>query len=348
MHNMTDEHFRAFAQRLDGAIQRHGEMPDDQEGFIARQKSQVEKLDRLEEEFRRALIKHPWGPTVFREFVEFIRDKKRNILDARPFYRERQEMFTEQISVALHKRHHVGLFKFHFNYTFVLFVLQAKKWPRGSRVAVLGRAIGEARTELIEMNAPLAIAQATKFYKKTPRSHMTRMDLIQVAMEGLTSGVDKYVCPYNNNLYRQVLIGRIVGNLIEAYSETMIHFYPSDKRKLYNANKSIRKFAVEQQVDFKGLANHINQTAKQNQYKTTPDEIASLLAASSIVSADAPSTTTDNEVGTESMERYADDERKQPDQEFERAELHSVMMAGISRLSILEQKILRLRGVHVG
>ena len=59
------------------------------------------------------------------------------------------------------------------------------------------------------MNAPLAIAQATKFFKKTPRSHMTRMDLIQVAMEGLTAGVDKYSGPYMPDLYPQVLIGRI-------------------------------------------------------------------------------------------------------------------------------------------
>jgi hypothetical protein len=115
---------------------------------------------------------------------------------------------------------------------------------------------------LIEMNAPLAIAQATKFFKKTPKSHMTRMDLIQVAMEGLASGVDKYVCPYRNKSYRQVLIGRIKGNLIEAYSETMIHFYPSDKRKLYNANKAMREFSVEQQVDFKGLAKRINDTGQ--------------------------------------------------------------------------------------
>jgi hypothetical protein len=138
---MSDEHFRAFAQRLDAAIQRHGEMPDEEEGFIARQKTQVERLDRLEEDFRRALIKHPWGPAVFREFVSFIRDQKRNILDARPYYRERQEKFTEEISVALHKRQHVGLFKFHFNFQFVLFALQAKRWPRGSRVATLGREI---------------------------------------------------------------------------------------------------------------------------------------------------------------------------------------------------------------
>jgi hypothetical protein len=93
-----DAHFKNFAGCLDSAIQRWGEMPDDQEGFIARQKTQVERLDKLEEDFRRALIKHPWGPNVFREFVSFIRDKRRNILDARPYYRERQEKFTNEIS----------------------------------------------------------------------------------------------------------------------------------------------------------------------------------------------------------------------------------------------------------
>ncbi len=341
-----DEHFRAFAQRLDAAIQRRGEMPDTREEFVKRQRQQVERLDRLEEEFRRALIRHPWGPNVFREFVGFIRDKKRNILDARPFYRERQDMFTNEISVALHKRHHIGLFKFHFNFQFVLFAMQAKKWPHGSKVAILGRAVKAARAELIEMNAPLAIAQATKFYKKTPRSHMTRMDLIQVAMEGLTSGVDKYSGPYEPDLYPQVLIGRITGDLIEAYSQTMVHFYPSDKRKLYNANKAMREFSVDQNVDFKGLAHHINRTAKP-QYKTNSDEIAGLVAAASTVSADSQPSNLEGEPGDGTIDRYADEADKQPDVQFERAEVHHALMAGIARLSILEQKVLRLRGVAV-
>lgn len=342
-----DAHFKNFAGCLDSAIQRWGEMPDDQEGFIARQKTQVERLDKLEEDFRRALIKHPWGPNVFKEFVSFIRDQRRNILDARPYYRERQEKFTNEISVSLHKRHHIGLYKYHFNYGFVLFALEAKKWPRGSKVATLGREIERARTELIEMNAPLAIAQATKFFKKTPRSHMTRMDLIQVAMEGLSSGVDKYVCPYNNNVYRHTLIGRIKGNLIEAYSETMIHFYPSDKRKLYNANKAMRQFAVDQQVDYKALAKHINANAKQAQYRTNPDEIAGLVAAASTVSADSQTTNVDGEPGLETIERYSDDPEQQPDRQFERAEMHAVLRQGISRLTVLEQKVLRLKGVAI-
>jgi RNA polymerase sigma factor (sigma-70 family) len=346
---MTDEHFRMFAQRLDSAIQRHGEMPSDQEDFISRQKAQVNCLDQLEVQFRRALIAHPWGPNVFKEFVTFICDKKRNILAARPFYRERQTIFTSEISKALQARHHISLFNFHFNYQFVLFALEAKKWPWGSKVAILGRKIKTARTELIEMNAPLAIAQATKFYKKTPRSHMTRMDLIQVAMEGLSSGVDKFVCPYDNNHYRQVLIGRILGNLIESYSETMIHFYPSDKRKLYNANKVLKKHIVGD-VDYTEVSKQVNESARA-QYRTTPDEIAGLLAASSLVSADSEAPSSDSgdggDVQRASVDRYPDDPEQQPDNQYERAELRAVMGEAMKQLSILERKILKLRGIEV-
>ena len=62
------------------------------------------------------------------------------------------------------------------------------------------------------------------------------MDLIQIGTLGLIAGIDKYYGEYQV-VYRSVIIGRIVGYYIENYSSTLIHFYPSDKRKIYKANK---------------------------------------------------------------------------------------------------------------
>jgi len=123
-------------------------------------------------------------------------------------------VFTTNIAKALKEESATALYRYHFNYQFVRFTMALRKWPRGGKIRKLAMKIEAIRTEIVEMNMPLAISRARIFWSRTPRSHLTYMDLVQISCEGLMSAVDKFVLPYST-VFRSVAIGRIVGNLIE-------------------------------------------------------------------------------------------------------------------------------------
>lgn len=339
-----DPHFRYFRTALERAIE---EFKDhDQEAFLVRQKRQVETLVFLEKQFKRTLVAHRFGGAVYQAFIAHICDQRRNILDARPFFRERQNIFTLRISSALRKRNVRRLQRFAFNYRFVRFALQARKWHPGSTLVKLGDQIRKAREELITVNMPLAVSRARIFYSRTPKAHLSYMDLIQIAAEGLMSGIDKFVPPYSK-AFRSVAIGRMTGNFIEHYSETAIHFYPVDKRKIYRANKLVGR-AIDQFLDFDVLSSKVNEGVEEEAHRTTPAEIADLLAAASIVSTDAVVVGGGEEEDAPRVaDRFAAPAECQPDVQVEKAEaLHSLAEA-LPCLTIFERKLLRLRGVQI-
>lgn len=346
-----DEHFRQFGSSLERNIARYDNV-DSEETLVEQQKRQIETLVVLEEEFRQTLIAHRWGVLVYRDFVRYICDERRNILAARPYFRERQDVFAQEISKALKKRADRSLYRFHFNYQFVSFVMKGpvdapgirpKKWAAGSKIARLARQINAIREELVVMNVPLAISRARTFWSRTPRSKLAYMDLIQIASEGLIAAVDKFCLPYSP-VFRSVAIGRMVGNFIEEYSSTDLHFYPGDRRKLYRANKAVGRMRVAvTEVDFEKLAQEVNQGAKTGHDLTTASELAGIMAAASCVSSDMA--VSDEPEAPTLADRFAVDPSTHPDAVFEREEALAVMRKSANILSPLESKVLRLRGV---
>lgn len=229
---VDDVYFKKFAVSLQRAIARYGEL--DEETLVERQKRQVERLVELETEFRYALIQHSFGPSVYKKFIKLICEEKKNILAARPYFRERQTVFTKEIAKALKLQDHASLYKFHFNYQFILFVMKAKNWPENGKLAQLLKEISLLRTELVELNMPLAIARSKMFYMATPKAHLTYMDLIQIASIGLISAIDKFVLPYSK-AFRHVAIGRILGDSIESYSldeDTIVYPYNQKPKRI--------------------------------------------------------------------------------------------------------------------
>lgn len=337
----NDDHFRRFALALENEIAKYGASGDRYE----RQKKQIETLLGLELEFRDALIRHPWGNRVYRDFVVYICDRRRNILAARPFFRERQGVFIAQISNALKKRSEKRLYKFHFNFQFVQFVMAARQWHRttlGNGIVKLFVAIKKIRKEIVEMNMPLAISRARIFFSRTPKSHLQYMDLIQIGCEGLMAAVDKYVPPPGGftTVFRAVIVGRISGNMISDYSETPIHFYPSDKRKLYQANKLVGRGVGG--PDYEWLATEINAKLDGCQ-QTNSAEVADLMAAASCISSDC-ATSKDPE-SPELIERFAAPESSRPDVQVEQKDSLELLGVAIAQLTTFEKKLLRLKGV---
>lgn len=338
-HQFDDTHFRQFASSLEAAIERYGHADD--VDFLKLQRGQVESLVAAEADFRKTLIEHSMGTKMYEAFISYIRDEKRNVLAARPFFRERQGVFTESISDALTERSVKKLQKFNFNFHFILFVLGSHDWKPRSRIVLIAQKIAAIRDELVTMNMPLAISRARIFYSRTPKAQLEYMDLVQISCEGLMSAVDKFVLPFTT-AFRSVAIGRMTGNFIENYSETLVHFYPVDKRKIYRANKLLRR--QTEGMTMENLSEQVNDGV-DGAGRTNPAELAGLLAAQSCVSTDQPLSDGDEEIRV--ADRFAAPPECQPDVICEEMDTYRNLSSGVSNLSNLEKKILFLKGVSL-
>lgn len=337
-------HFRLFATQLESIIEGY----DTDEEHYNRQKRQVETLCDLEKQFRNTLIRDHRGPSVYRAFVKFVRDERRNILAARPYFRERQDVFKARIAPALRDRADKTLYKFDVNYPFIAFAMKAKKFGPNSKVGKLATAVQKARQELIEMNLPLAISRARAFagYRQ---AHLDYMDLVQVATEGLIAAIDKFVLPYRAS-FGAVMYGRITGDLVESNSETLIHFYPSDKRKIYTANK-----LMKDGQSFEVIAKHINdEEATKNKSSKGPvtneNELQQLYVAAYTVSGDSTGQEDESAMQTAGSEepaihRFEADDSWRPDVRLEQSQLHHALHKELKHLSLFEQKLLLMKGI---
>lgn len=337
-------YFKRFAETLKNRRTSYGHNPDEDKFIL--QKRQLEGLGDLEEQFRLALIQSEHGKEAYKAFIDHICTTKRNILAARPFFRERQQVFTSNISGILKDKNWRGLFEYHVNYQFVALAMKTLGDRATPELRDLAKRIAKLRCEIAETNLPLAIARAKMFWSKTPKSQLTFMDFVQIATEGLLSAIDKFVLPYTE-VFRCVAIGRMLGNFIESYSETVLHFYPTDKRKVYRANKYLSKNPYD--IDYSSLAESVNvgcATDTKDCNRTTPSEIYNLVSAVSCVSANSkiPSQSLQ---GAENITQYAAPEEIRPDIQYEKQQSLLALKRGIKNLTLLEKKFLRLSGIDV-
>lgn len=341
-------HFRSFANALE--LNLKGHPLEDEETAMERQRRQVEGLCDAEARFKKALLDSGSGQEVFERFIAFICDERRNILDARRYFRERQVRFVAEISPKLKARDWKGLSEFRYNFTFVKFVVSYLN-GRIPELDELHKEIAERRNDIVEVNLPLAISRARIFYGRTPKSHLSLMDLIQSASEGLLTAVDKFTPPYTP-AFRSTAMGRMHGNFIEDYSETSLHFFPVDRRKLYRANKEIGRLGGLRAVDFEALAEAVNKEAEPSEF-TNAAEIADLLFAASTVGISSPYEENDNQKGSYggvvSLDEIGIDSGRssQPDKQYEDAQVDKVLQDSIAVLSTFERKFLAMKGVAV-
>lgn len=336
----NDPHFAQFAKSLERQLAGYGPIPKNR---LEHQKGQMEALLAAEIMFRKALIRHRFGEKVFKGFVSYIHDERRNILAARPFYRERVEVFKDQISPALGKKDHAGLYRFNINFQFIHFCMTryGTHFSKASQVRKSAAAVTKIRNVIIEQNTPLAISRAKIFRSRTPASpHFSHMDSIQTAAEGLVSAVDKFVGPFSK-VFRSVIIGRATGNLISTYSEPMLHFYPGDRRKIYRANKARRRH-----TELDKIVAEVNDGLPEV-LMTNTDEIQQLMNANSHLSLDQP-VSGDNTVRVDAGETFAScavDQNLLPDEIVEQKHSTERLALGVKSLTLLERKALVLIGM---
>ena len=330
---MANEVTRAIAENQDGSDQ----------------KKQVEKLMALETSFKNSVLKFRQANEIYRKFILFVVVQNRNILSARPYFREKSDVFSARITPAIKDCKIKALQKFHINYLFIKFIKDNWAGPFPEKSEKYFNQVIEARRRLIENNIPLAINRAKLFFRKVPKNHVSLMDMIGIASMGLISGIDKYVGEYTT-VFRSVCIGRMGGNLIESYSETVLHFYPSDRHVLYRANQLCYREGIQ---DFDSLAEAINKSfaqdkidgKKTNHKKITGPDLASLMKAASVLNTNIP---IDAESG--SLEVHDMHDLWEPsDMENEIAERDAMskMISHALSLPLMHQKVLRLKGLKI-
>jgi DNA-directed RNA polymerase specialized sigma subunit len=309
------------------------------------QKEQVEELIKSETMFRETVLKYRQSTEIYKKFLQHICIKQKNILSARPYFRETAVTFSKQITPAIKNNDIEKLKTFSINYQLISFIKDNWLGPFPKRAEQLFNRVKSARNKLINLNMPLAINRAKLFYRMTPKGSLTLMDMIGICGMGLMSGVDKYVGAYSP-VFRSVIIGRCVGNLIDAYSETTLHFFPKDKRILYKAHAIRGRQGIE---DIKELTNAVNISFKQDEKdgKSVPGKIGvgelnALLSASTTVSADA---TTDEEgYGVYS---YTEDPNPNIEEKMLYSETLKEVLTSAKNLSNIQRKVLLLKGIKL-
>lgn len=308
------------------------------------QQEQVEELLDAERKFRDTILMYRQASEIYKKFLQKVCIQNKNILSARPYFRETAISFSKKITPAI-KEENIALLKtFDINYQFIKFIRDSWLGPFPKRAEQLFQRVHLARTKLIQNNMPLAINRAKLFYRKTPKSHLTLMDFIGICSMGLAAGVDKW-CGKYSPVFRSVCIGRMVGNMIDSYSETMLHFYPSDKRVLYKANTIRARQGI---TEIKALAKAINDSFEQDalegksipKNKTTSDELSDLINAASTVSSDA--TVNDEGYG---VYHYTMDPNQDIEGSYIEREETNRMLLLAKKLPLLHRKVLRLKGI---
>jgi DNA-directed RNA polymerase specialized sigma subunit len=328
-----DPAFTVFAKEVAAAIARN------KDGTT--QKQQVEELVLAEKLFHEMVLSKTRVCTeVYKKFIQMIRITNNNILSARPYFRETSDCFSEKITPALKANDYEAIKPFAPNFHLVKFIMDNWIGIKSNELKLAFRRVERARTVLIENNMPLAI-----FFRKSPKGHLSFMDMIEISGMGLAACVDKYCGEYKPN-YMGVAIGRIVGNLIDANSETVMHFYPSDRRILYRARSIRGKQGITDIVELTKTVNASfeldrkeGRTAPPN---VTQEQLSDLLSAASIVSADS-------NIGEDGygVYNFTASSEMNAEQVLDRKQLLTEVVKLSKNLPIIHQKVLRLKGIGI-
>lgn len=305
----------------------------------ALQEKQVNELLEKEESFKRLILSYSDGNNAYKRFLDLILKKNKNILTAKPYFRERAKVFFKKIAPALKNEDPKALQVFKVNYKFFAFMMEGWQNPP-QNVKESYKKIEDLRRQLIENNIPLAVSQARKFFRKVHKPHLTYMDLIGVCGEGLIDGIDKFDGPYTKG-FRSVCLGRMTGYLIESASETALKFFPREKRLMYYVNILKSRQGIS---DPKEIANKIIEDPNLKALKPTHQEVLSLIDAMHTSSCDTYSDS-DGEDEDYSVYSFTPSETPHPAQIVEEKNTHVALLKNANELSLMERKILQLKGV---
>ena len=309
------------------------------------QEEQVNNLLKYEDLFKKEVCKYTQSSEIYKSFLIFIIADKGNILSARPFFREKSDSFNKNLSPAFKSGDFEELKNHSINFNMVTFIRNNWKGTFPKRAELYYEEIVKHRNILIELNLPLAINRAKLFYRKVPKSNVTLLDMINLCVQGLCVGVDKWSGPYKE-VFRSVCIGRMTASLIDAYSQTSVHFTPDDAKILYRANSFKSRHSIK---DIDQLTELINETLKRETKNNKKSRVISSDDLRRILHAASPSTSEvlggEDGVVYDSFDFTPSPEKTQEESLIENDILDRSHFL-INGMDLVTIKVLRLKGMY--
>jgi DNA-directed RNA polymerase sigma subunit (sigma70/sigma32) len=290
----------------------------------------------LEEFFRETLANKKKGIRVYKDFIKYIREVEKNMLAASIYFRERELTFSKKILSAIRNNDAEALSKFKINFKFIQWAIEKSNIPYKKRMGVIFKECKNTRKKIIEQNMPLIINISRLFQIKIKKFSIDSIEFIQTGAEGYISAVDKFVPQGDTNrdkdYFKSMSIGWMSAKLMADFSEGMLKLSVKEKRVLYRANIAIYRHGMRtigEVLDF----------VKQAYPMTDVDSLQKIIATGGDL---APLNS------TEERQSYADAFFHQQEETMEHQlidrEKHSRLREALSKLSVIERKIVRLKG----
>ncbi len=284
------------------------------------------KMVELEEIWRDTLIASEEGEQIYADFIQFIVNVKGNLLSARPYFRLRQKQFLADVNPYIRKNKHKPLMKVPINSSFIAFAAERYAGPYKKELDTLALQITQIRSDFITRNFPLILNRVKILYHHN--SHLEIDDLISQASSGALVALDKFVMPTNIETgeieYTSVILSSIIARITAVVSQSTdsqkLYLYPSDKKRFIEICR-LKKDGIET----KEIAEKLN---------LTEFDVIRFLNGINV----------DNIDSTEKAFKE-DNISRLPDVSVEATEEQEVVKKHADKLSLLERKILILKGM---
>lgn len=339
-HESEKEEFRKYTQFVNAELVRVKAKDFDGEAAFA---SFVTK----ERAFQTYLIESAlWIPSSEYFFNHF---NDGSLLFAKGLFRERVSI-NKALFEAIRNKDREALASFKFNFMFFDFIRKFNGGKFKVRAEKMFLEIEKIRAELSVNTLPIAVARGKMFYEKTPRSHLSLMDCVTIANQGIMKGLDKYD---GTNGYRGAKTTAIIvmrGYLIKEYSATWIALYPVEQKVLYKCRSVMGKKGLNIK-DIKEITKLVNESfaAEKNEINRKVQYEESYLLELLISTNNAPDTGMDSGDGRGYIEAFQSvgDDTKDISKNYEDNETMKKVVKSLEELNCQDRKVIKLKGMNV-
>lgn len=286
-------------------------------------------LDLIETEdiWKQTLLSTSHGFHMYSEFINFIVNEKKNILDARPFFRIRQSIFLKQINPYIRKNKPDRLMKHRVSHAFVSWAMSRYYGPHLILLKNLENKIIQLRADLLNRNFPLVLNRIKIIIHTYPNVDNVQ-DLVNIASGAALQAIDKFAPTKNKRtgeekytpVFLSSIIARIHAAVLQHFSSQTVHYYPKDKKMLMEVNKLRKANLSDLEICDKLDISEGEMSRLFSGFFTTPLDDMSYILEDKSMAAD------EEVIETESKEKLKE---------------------AFDKLSILEQKILKLKRLNI-
>ena len=292
------------------------------------------KLIALEKQFREKLNKTSKGKKVYSTFINMIyksSGRGGGIVMVRPYFRQRELTFINTIHKAVEKNKPDELYGAPINFKFISFAMKELTPPPKELVKIFEE-IKIVRNDIVNSYLFLAFGRAKVHNKSAYSSSIDMSDLVQIANEALIIAVDKYV-PTETTVFAHMAMGRIIANLIATGSSpSAASINSGGQKRLYRIRRLLER------------SPHLTREQVAEILDVTEMEVNDLIESTRYSSIDQPIGSDEGRTLGDVI--HDDDPESAPDNIVENEDLALKLLAAYKTLTIIEQKILRLKGVN--